>query len=65
MSPIEYVRKRVLALTQVEFAGIAGVSQGTVSRWEKSELEPSREEMSRIRAAAIDGGKAMGRSLVL
>lgn len=34
-------------------AAIAIVSQGTVSKWENGEGNPNREEMARIRTAAI------------
>lgn len=37
-------------------AAIAAVSQGTVSKWENGEANPNRDEMSRIRDAAIDRG---------
>ncbi|NEU14632.1 helix-turn-helix domain-containing protein [Methylobacterium sp. BTF04] len=52
MKPLAHIRKNVLDLSQAEFARIAGVSQGTVSRWEKGELSPSLPELLLIRAAA-------------
>lgn len=52
VNPIHHVRKTILGLSQSELANIAGVSQGTVSKWENGELEPSRDEMQRIRDAA-------------
>jgi DNA-binding transcriptional regulator YiaG len=52
MNQIRHIRKAVLNVNQVEFAALAEVAQGTVSKWENSELEPSRDEMARIRAAA-------------
>lgn len=51
MGPIEYIRKQVLGVSQAEFARICETTQPTVSRWEAEELEPSRIEMARIRAA--------------
>lgn len=52
MSPLLYIRKKVFGLTQQEFAGIAGVQQSTVSRWENGDAAPSLDEMNRIRAEA-------------
>ena len=34
-------------------AAIAETSQGTVSRWERGELEPDRKQMTLIRDAAV------------
>lgn len=53
MKPIEFIRIKVFQMKQSDFGRIAGVSQGTVSRWEKGELHPSQDEMARIRAVAI------------
>ena len=58
MGPIAHIRKHILGATQTAFAQIAGVTQATVSRWERGELEPSREEMARIRSAAHERGIA-------
>lgn len=52
MSSIRHIRKSVLDLSQAELAAIAGVSQGTVSKWENGELNPNRDEMARIRDEA-------------
>lgn len=52
MKPIEYIRKHILKVTQAEMAGIADVTQATVSRWESGEFEPSLRELARIRAEA-------------
>jgi DNA-binding transcriptional regulator YiaG len=49
MNSMYFIRTEVLRLNQRDFATVAGVSQGTVSRWEGGDFEPSREEMSRIR----------------
>jgi transcriptional regulator with XRE-family HTH domain len=46
------IRKGVFGETQRGFAKIAGTSQGTVSRWESSDLDPSRKQLARIRAEA-------------
>lgn len=54
MSTIRHIRKTVLGLSQVEFAAVAKVAQGTVSKWEAGELGPDRDEMARIRAYAIE-----------
>lgn len=52
------IRKSILGMTQVELAAVAGVSQGTVSKWEAGELEPDRVQLGLIRSAVI------GRELV-
>jgi DNA-binding transcriptional regulator YiaG len=59
MNAIEHIRTRVFKLKQGPFAELAGVSQPTVSRWEQDSLpgsQPDRDEMERIRKAAIDRG---------
>lgn len=53
MNQMEHIRKQVFRLKQADFGAIAGVVQATVSRWESGELEPTREQMARIREAAI------------
>jgi len=56
MHPIEHIRKVILGVNQADFAAIAGVNQATVSRWEKGELEPRREDLAKIRHAARERG---------
>lgn len=56
MSPMIRIRKKVFALTQSGMARVVGVSQGTVSRWEKGDLNPSIRELSKIRAEAFRRG---------
>jgi transcriptional regulator with XRE-family HTH domain len=59
MNAVEFIRTKIFKLKQAPFAEIACVSQPTVSRWEQGECvgsEPNREEMERIRNAAIDRG---------
>lgn len=58
MHPIEHIRTEILKVTQGAFAGIAGTTQATVSRWEAGELEPGRKEMARIRAEVMHRGLA-------
>ena len=53
MRPIEFIRTQVFKQPQAAFAKLAGVSQGTVSKWEAGKLAPSQDEMNRIRSAAI------------
>lgn len=53
MRAITHIRTNVFKQTQREFGRLAGVSQGTVSRWERGDLAPSHYEMTRIRTAAI------------
>lgn len=57
MTPIQFIRKSVLGMTQTEFANLAGVAQATVSRWESGGMAPSQREMAKIRAAAQKAGK--------
>ena len=52
MGTIEHIRKSVFGVTQADFGAIAGVTQATVSRWEKGEGAPSLDEMSRMRNEA-------------
>lgn len=56
MNQIVHIRKNVFAVSQAEFAQIAGTTQSSVSRWERGELEPSRAEMTLIREAAVARG---------
>lgn len=53
MNALRHIRKSVLCLSQAEIAVIAEVSQGTVSKWENDEANPSLDEMSRIRDAVL------------
>ena len=52
MSAISRIRTEVLGLSQAALAAMTGVSQATVSRWEKGELHPSLPELEAIRTAA-------------
>lgn len=52
MKPIEQIRREVFSVTQAEFAGLAGVTQATVARWESGELSPRQEHMQAIRREA-------------
>lgn len=56
MTPVEHIRRHVFDLTQAAFAGIAGTTQASVSRWEAELQEPDRDEMGLIRAEAIRRG---------
>jgi predicted transcriptional regulator len=56
MNTLRHIRKSVFGLSQAELAAVAEVSQGTISKWERGDLDPSREEMGRIRAEAIKRG---------
>jgi transcriptional regulator with XRE-family HTH domain len=53
MTPMRHIRKQVLGLTQAEMAALTGARQATVSRWERGELEPDRDQMIRIRNEAV------------
>lgn len=52
MTPLLHIRKNVFRLSQAAFAVALDVSQSTISRWERGELEPSRPEMAAIRELA-------------
>jgi transcriptional regulator with XRE-family HTH domain len=54
MQPITHIRKSVFGLTQAAFAEVAGTTQATVSRWEAGEFEPDRDDLARIRSAALE-----------
>lgn len=54
MTPIRYIRTQVFKVRQAEFAAIAGVTQATVSRWERKGVAPSLDELSRIRDEAAE-----------
>lgn len=56
MRPIAHIRQSVFSMSQAAFGELAGATQATVSRWEKGELEPDREQLNRIRAAAAERG---------
>lgn len=55
MNAIRYIRKNVFEATQAEFAALAGVTQATVSRWERG-VAPSLDDMQAIRSAAAERG---------
>lgn len=58
MNVIKHIRARVFDdITQAAFAEVAGVTQATVSRWENGEFEPNRDDLDRIRRAAMEQGK--------
>lgn len=46
------IRREVFRENQIRFAEIVGVSQATVSRWEKGEQEPTRDKLALIREEA-------------
>lgn len=56
MNPVLRLRKKRLGWSQAKFGSVAGVSQGTVSKWEAGEGSPSRDELARIREAALEEG---------
>jgi len=41
-------------MSQSGFGAIAGVDQGTISKWERGVLVPSQDELRRIRQYALD-----------
>lgn len=62
MNAIRHIRKNVFQVSQAEFAQLAGVTQGSVSRWENG-VAPSLDEMQAIRAAAASRDIAWDDSL--
>lgn len=52
MRPIEHIRRNIFRIGQIEMAKIAGVSQATISRWEKN-VCPASGAMARIRDEAV------------
>lgn len=56
MNPMHHIRINVLKVTQKRLSEIAGCTQATVSRWERGELEPSRDELQRVRQYAKSRG---------
>jgi transcriptional regulator with XRE-family HTH domain len=56
MTRMKHIRVNVLGIRQGEMAMIARVSQGTVCKWEKNELEPGLTELALIRDAARSRG---------
>ncbi|WP_188825054.1 helix-turn-helix domain-containing protein [Brucella endophytica] len=55
MNALKNIRKNVFKVTQQEFSAVAGVTQATVSRWERG-VAPSLDEMKAIRDAAVKRG---------
>lgn len=55
MNAIRYIRKEIFEATQVEFAALIGVTQASVSRWER-DVSPSLGDMRKIRLAAAERG---------
>lgn len=51
-NPLVHIRRDVFRENQSRFARIAGVSQATISRWEKGEQEPTRDKLALIRDEA-------------
>lgn len=56
MSTIKFIRKSVFGVRQDEFAKIAGVHQGTVSKWENESLSPDYNSLKLIRLEAKGRG---------
>lgn len=56
MNQLLHIRRHIFGITQSEMAGIAGVRQCQVSRWEHGLRRPSLAELGRIRAQAAARG---------
>ncbi|NUB26261.1 helix-turn-helix domain-containing protein [Azospirillum brasilense] len=52
MNPMQHIRLNVLKISQSEMARVVGRDQATVSRWERGALEPSRDDLEKIREHA-------------
>jgi len=52
MNKLRHIRVAIFSVTQVEMAGIAGVRQATISRWENDDCAPSLPALKRIRKEA-------------
>jgi transcriptional regulator with XRE-family HTH domain len=52
MNTMARIRKQLFRETQSAFGAIARTSQATVSRWETGELDPTLDQLCRIRAEA-------------
>jgi transcriptional regulator with XRE-family HTH domain len=59
MNLMLHIRKEVLRLSQAQLAEVAGVSQATVSRWERGQWEPNRDELARIWSWARENDVAL------
>ena len=62
MNLMLHIRKDVLRLSQAQLAEVAGVSQATVSRWERGQWEPNRDELARIWSWARENDVALSDS---
>jgi len=51
MNCIKFIRVVIAQASQADFATAVGVSQATISRWERGEASPDIDECKRIRSA--------------
>jgi transcriptional regulator with XRE-family HTH domain len=58
MNQIEFLRRRIFKVNQIEFARIVGVGQATVSRWEDGKGSPTLEQVRSLRFEAANRGIA-------
>lgn len=58
MTPIRYIRTKILKINQTRLAEICGVGQGTISRWENDTAPglPDAGDLASIRDYAKDNG---------
>jgi transcriptional regulator with XRE-family HTH domain len=53
MNQMQHIRTNILGISQKEMAGIVERDQATISRWERGSLEPSRDDLVKIRKFAM------------
>lgn len=53
------IRKRVFEMSQAAFGAHLGVTQATVSRWEREGRFPDFDRAEQVRAKAAEMGKAI------
>lgn len=63
MHPVEYIRTRLLKMTQKELAEAMKCSQGAISKWENGLSQPALDDLAKIRKIATKHGIAWSDSI--